>query len=133
MKYKIYKLVHNGLVVYVGKTKRKLKERKSTGYKENSAVQSIYKECDMVLIEETNDVSRERYWIEQYNDTIFNIRRGNTGMNREEYMKEWREDNKEYQKEYREANREYYKQYHREYQREYMKEYRKKKKIIGQG
>ena len=119
MKYKIYKLVHNGLVVYVGKTKLTLHQRKSYGYR-GCSVESIYKDCDMILIEETNDVSRERYWIEKYKDTILNIRRGNTGMSQKEYRESNREHYKQYHKEWCEANREHY--------NKYMREYREKKK-----
>jgi hypothetical protein len=138
MKYKIYKLVYNSRVVYVGKTKRTLHQRKQNGYK-GCSVESIYKDCDMVLIEETNDVSRERFWIEQYKDTILNIRKGNTGLSKEEYFKQWgvvnKEHKKQYNKEWRETNREHKSQYdkewresNREYYNEYMRERYQNKK-----
>ena len=127
---KIYKLVYNGVVVYVGKTKQTLKRRKLCGYKENPSVQAIYKQCDMVLIEETSDVSREDFWVNHYKDTVFNAKRGDTGLSEKEWhkeyyesnkehqnekMKEWYQSNKEYKKQYRESNKEHYIQYQREY------------------
>jgi hypothetical protein len=127
---KIYKLIHNGVVVYVGKTKQTLKRRKAGEYRGNASVQEIYKECDMVLIEETNDVSRERYWIDYYRDTLLNIEKGDTGLSRNEYVKEygkeWYQSNKEHHKEYNkkwyEANKEKINQYRREcYQKKKLK------------
>ena len=119
MKYKIYKLIHNGVVVYVGKTILGLSRRKSGGYGTNASVQAIYKECDMVLIEETNDVSRERYWIDYYKDTLLNIQRGDTGLSRNESMKEYYQSNKEKKieqvKEWQKANKEKMKEYKKEY------------------
>jgi hypothetical protein len=112
--YKIYKLVYNGVVVYVGRTTSLLEIRKSKGYKTNEAVQAIYKDCDIILIEETDDVSREDYWVQHYKETLLNIRRGTTGLSQNEY-------NKEYQKEYRKANREDYLQYQREYRKKMKK------------
>jgi hypothetical protein len=118
MKYKIYKLIHNSVVVYVGRTTLELGRRKAGGYSNNASIQAIYKECEIELIEETNDVSRERYWIENYKDTLLNIKRGDTGLYREEYRKEWEEANKEHRKEqmkeYYEVNKEKKKEYDRE-------------------
>lgn len=125
MKYKIYKLIHNGVVVYVGKTTRTLKKRKSDGGYRGCAVESIYKECDIVLIEETDDVAREDYWIDYYKDTVLNIKRGDRRLSEKEYNKEWRESNREYMKEYRESNREHWNQYRRE-------QYKKNKLKNGQ-
>lgn len=116
MKYKIYKLVHNDKVVYVGRTKMTLLKRKWVGYKHNTEVDKIYKECLMELIEETDDVSRERYWIEFYKDTVLNIQKGE-GLNHKEYYKEYWDKNNERRlelarlaaKKYRENNPEKYK------------------------
>jgi len=108
---KIYKLVYNGVVVYVGKTKLTLNQRKRNRYRKNPAVQAIYKDCDIELIEETSDVSRERYWIEQYKDTLLNIEKGDTGLSEKEYKKK------------------YLKEYYRKRGREYMREYRLKNKL----
>jgi hypothetical protein len=139
---KIYKLIHNGVVVYVGRTKQTLKKRKSLGYK-GCGVESIHKECDIELIEETSDVSRERYWIDYYKDTLLNIQRGDTGLCKKEYGKEYgKEWQKEYDKEWYEANKEKVREYQREYyhknkwyeankekMKKYSKEYYQKKKL----
>jgi hypothetical protein len=138
MKYKIYKLIHRGIVVYVGKTKLTLHQRKSCGYRQNLSIQAIYKECDIILIEETDDVSRERYWVDYYKDTLLNKRNGDTGLSHKEVVKQWYESNKEkikeHQKEYRESNKEKKKEQvkewrdsNREHYNQYMREYRKKK------
>jgi Ni/Co efflux regulator RcnB len=79
---KIYKLIHPEQgVVYVGRTKNTLERRKRGSYPE--VIQSIKKECKIELIEETNDVSRERYWIGIHRDTILNERAGD-GLSKEE-------------------------------------------------
>ena len=52
--FKIYKLVHAGKIVYIGCTTQELKRRKSNGYRSNEAVNSIRKECEIELIEETD-------------------------------------------------------------------------------
>jgi hypothetical protein len=118
MKYKIYKLIHNGVVVYVGRTKQTLNRRKNGSYK-GCGVESIHKECDIELIEETNDASREDFWVQHYKDTLLNIRRGITGLTHKEVIKEWCESNKEhykeYQREWEKSNREHRNQYQREY------------------
>jgi hypothetical protein len=124
MKYKIYKLVHNDVAVYIGKTKLTLKKRKSAGYKKNPPVQAIHKECVIELIEETSDVSREIYWIEYYKDTLLNIRRGDAGLSQKEYKKEWEEANKELRKEQRKQRN----KSNRDYRNQYMREYRLKNK-----
>jgi hypothetical protein len=126
MKYKIYKLIHNGVVVYVGRTKQSLKRRKQFGYKSNAAVQAIYKQCDIELIEETNDVSREDYWVQHYKDTVFNMKRGERGLSYKEWHKEYYQDNKEKRQEqvneYYQANKEKINQYRREcYQKNKLK------------
>lgn len=113
--------MHNSVVVYIGRTKLTLKQRRQLGYK-GQRVESIYKECDMVLIEETDDVSRERYWIEHYKDTVLNVKKGD-GLIYKEYKKKWVEANKEHTKEYM---REYY-QSNKEKIKEHQREYEKKK------
>ena len=126
--YKIYKLIYDGVVVYIGRTKSSLAKRKSTGYKSNPELQLIYKDCEMILIEETDDASRESYWIEQFmSDKLLNIIKGHKGdLTKSEYCKIWREKNKEYvklkKKEYRQRN----KKQISEYQSKYHKEYREK-------
>ena len=122
---KIYKLVYNGVVVYVGKTKQTLKRRKSLGYKRNADVQAIYKECDIILIEETSDVAREDFWVNHYKDTLLNIRRGDTGLSKNEWNKEWEKANREKR---RKDKKEWF-QDNREHRNQYMREYRLKNKL----
>lgn len=109
--YKIYKLIHNGEVVYIGRTKCSLIRRKGAGYKSNIKLQEIYKECDIELIEETDDVSRERYWIAYYRNNgcdLLNTKNGD-GLDVKLYYKEYWVVNKkqkvEYDREYRDKNR----------------------------
>ena len=61
---KIYKLVKDSEVVYVGRTKLTLSRRKSSGF--YNLDQDFIRECQIELIEETDDRSRERYWIDYY-------------------------------------------------------------------
>ncbi len=78
LKYKIYKLIYNGIVQYVGRTTITLKQRKSAGYGKNT---ELFKSFNIELIEETDDISRERYWISYYRDinpNLFNIQSGDT-------------------------------------------------------
>jgi hypothetical protein len=137
---KIYKLIHNAEIVYVGKTTQDLIRRKTAGY---GNTVSFYKECSMELIEETDDVSRERYWIEKLiseGHPLLNKRGGESGLDKKEYNKEYKEKNKEYKKEYnkeyKEKNKEYYKECYKEwreknkeYYKEYQREYYRLKKI----
>jgi hypothetical protein len=96
MTYKIYKLVYEGNIVYVGRTKMTLKQRGYVGYSHNIHLKDIHKNCIMELIEETDDISRERYWINHYKETVLNIQKGD-GLDHKEYQKEYwnREDNKQ--------------------------------------
>ncbi len=108
--YKIYKLVFRGEVVYVGRTKQSLEKRKKGGY---ASTVPFYKECEIELIEETDDVSRERYWIEYFTNLqcpLLNRTKGD-GL-----------DYKEHSRKFREENREYFRNYHREYIKTYYEE-----------
>lgn len=153
--YKIYKLVYEGNVVYVGKTRQNLRRRLASGYKWNEYLHSIKNDCDMILIEETEDVSRERYWIDFYGlENLENRMRGDgrtldeeeewnkeykkkwAEENREKHlqqMRDWKKknkDNEEYKRKRKEYNKEYNKEYYkknREKRLEYAKEYFKKK------
>jgi hypothetical protein len=109
---KIYKLVHPKLgVVYIGRTKLTLKKRKSLGYK-GCGVEMIAKECDIELIEETDDSSRERYWIDYYGDCLMNIRKGDSGLEIKDYQKDYHKINAfKSQKEYHSKNKEKIKEY----------------------
>ena len=74
---KIYKLIYKGEIIYVGKTKLTLKRRK--GSLNYSVPDDIYKESTIELIEETEDVSRERYWIDLYRDSGINLMNKRSG------------------------------------------------------
>jgi hypothetical protein len=128
---KIYKLIHNGQIVYIGQTKQKLTRRKDGGYYKNEKLHKISKECKIELIEETDDVSRERYWIDKLKGeghNLLNKYYGN-GLDNKEYQKKYQKGyQKEYQKEYYEKNKEVINQKRKEYQKEYRK--RKKMKNI---
>jgi hypothetical protein len=115
---KIYKLIHNGQIVYVGQTKQRLNRRKASGYAKNEQLHKITKECKMELIEETDDVSRERYWIELLKSEghpLLNILKG-SGLDKAEYDKEYqkRENRKDSRKRWRENNKEKIKEYNKQ-------------------
>ena len=121
MKYKIYKLIYNGNVVYVGRTKSTLTKRKNWGYK-GCGVEHIAKECSIELIEETDDISKEKYWIEHYGiDNLLNNVNGNTGMSKKESALIYKAKNKERLIEYR-KNR------YAENREKYIADYYSKKK-----
>jgi len=145
---KIYKLIYNGEIVYVGQTKKELKVRKSGGYGKNIP---FYKDCEIELIEETDDKSRERYWIEKLKDEghpLMNIKEGN-GVDWQEYWKEYRkkyyQENKfrfynknktrEEKDEFNAKKRNYYSNNPeaREKNRAYQRNYLKKKKQNNNG
>lgn len=122
--YKIYKIIYEGKVVYIGQTKQKLNKRKNSGYK-NPHLNDIIRDCIIELIEESTDVSRERYWINHYisiGEPILNELKGNTGLNSKDYSKLYYKNNIESFVSYR--NREDIK----DYQRQYQKKYRESKK-----
>lgn len=124
---KIYKLIFKGEVVYIGQTKLTLKKRKGSGYKKNVP---FYKNCAIELIEETDDISRERFWIDYYlsiGAPLLNIKLGN-GFDYSLYNKNYYEKNKEsisnYQKKY---SKDYYKK-NKDKLDNYTKEYKEKNK-----
>ena len=123
-KIKIYTLIYQGQIVYVGQTTMKyLSSRKSSGY---GNTVPFYKECTIHLIEETDDVSRERYWIEKLKKEghpLLNKEAGASGLDKKEYQKEYR---MEYLKEYQNRNKDKIKSYKTSWQREY----RQKKKAL---
>lgn len=114
--YKIYKLIFNNEIIYIGITKLKLSRRKnSPNY---SVPKEIYKKSEILLIEETDDKSRERYWINFYRNEgikLYNKRGGDFSNQYTAYMKKremphYKNDKriqkiKEYQKEYRNKNK----------------------------
>ena len=82
---KIYKLEIEGEVIYIGKTKLTLKRRK--GSANYSVPTDIYKASTISLIEETEDVSRERFWIEHYTQIgckLYNKRNGDHNQHTKE-------------------------------------------------
>ena len=112
--YKIYKIVDNtNGNIYIGRTIQPLKRRLSY-HKCHSSCSSreIIKNGDykIMLIEETDDKTRERYWIENTECVNKEI----PGRTAKEYQREYNEKNKQkikewtanYGKKYREENRE---------------------------
>lgn len=85
-KFKIYKLLYNQTIIYVGLTRLSLNRRKSA--KNYSVPNEIYKKCTIELIEETEYQDRERYWINYYIDlgySLYNKREGNFKSKEESY------------------------------------------------
>lgn len=151
MKYKIYKIIYNDRVIYVGKTTKKPSYRKT--YK--CIDKETLDQSEFQVIEETDTPSRERYWIEYYrsiNEPLRNVYKG-YGLTKEDRLKlkkDWhsrnkektkeyyktnygknKEKNKEKNKMYRLKNKEYYKAYyekHKEKMKEYYKIYHQKNK-----
>ena len=98
--YKIYKIVDNtNDNVYIGITTTTLKRRlsKHKCYQE-CVSRDIIKNGDyrIELIEETDDKTRERHWIENTECVNKNI----PGRTKKEYNKEYRKNNKEKKAEY---------------------------------
>lgn len=131
--YKIYKLVYQGKVVYVGITKTSLERRRNAGYKWNEELHSIKNDCEMVLLEETDDVSRERYWIDFYGiENLYNEMKGGgmTSMEKKEYMKKYRKENREKHneqlKEWKKNNREKWLELRREWREKNRDEIRQR-------
>ena len=101
---KIYRIVDNtNGNIYIGKTKNTLKQRlASHKHRKTCMSREILKNGDyrMELIEETDDDTRERYWILN-TDCINKVIPGRT---KKESNKEWYENNMEEKKE---KNKEY--------------------------
>lgn len=133
-KYKVYKLIYNSELIYIGRTINSFSRRRSSGYKETCLfghfgdnLREVISQCHYELIEETTDISRERYWIEYYLSvgcsTLLNISKGVGGLtvNITEYRKnKYNTDKgtdtyKEYCKNYRDIHKEYNKEYHKKY------------------
>ena len=117
--YKIYKIIDNtNSNVYIGRTRRTLKVRLAH-HRSTTRCRSrdIIKNGDyrIELIEETDDKSRERWWIEN-TDCVNKVIPGRT-------HREYYQNNKEKKKDY---NKEYYKD-NKEKNKEKQKEYDKNK------
>jgi len=105
--YKIYKIVDNtNDNVYIGITTQKYLSRRLNGHKWDKTCVSrdIIKNNDyrIELIEETDDKTRERYWIEN-TDCINQVIPGKT---RAEWLDENKEKIVEYRKQYYKENKE---------------------------
>lgn len=97
--HRIYRLLLNGEVVYVGRTTLTLKRRFSRGWGKHT---EALRDSTIELIEETWDRTRERYWIKYYRDLgcpLYNITDGD-GLDRKLKSKLYREENPEYFREY---------------------------------
>lgn len=142
---RIYRLVKDGEIVYVGKTKSTLKRRKQGSFYKMD--REFSNSCEIELIEITDDVSRERYWIDYYTELGFNLlnRRGGDMSNKQKkerrlIPKELHKKNgrkkirdeeywKNYKKEYYEKNKdEINKRRREEYSKNPEKRYIKKSK-----
>ena len=103
-KYRVYHLVSkSGDIIYVGITTKTLRKRLSGGYSWLDI-----EDYEMILIEETDDFTRERYWIEKYTEQgykLYNIQIP-TDIERGATIKYGR---KKYDKEYGKKYREYVK------------------------
>ncbi len=106
--YKIYELINleTKEVFYVGITKKSLGSRRSghIPYVKSLGISRF----GIRLIEETDDATRESYWIEEYKKnghTLFN-KNGGVGSKipNNEYIKKWLARNPDYHKEYRRKN-----------------------------
>jgi hypothetical protein len=65
MKYKIYKLVYNNQVIYVGSTTlKRLSQRKAIGYPK--IPKDIWKSSSIQLIQESDDKQLEDFWIDYF-------------------------------------------------------------------
>ena len=113
---RIYRLVKDDKVVYVGKTKSTLQRRKGGNY--TAMDKQFVKQCEIELIEETNDVSRERYWIDYYTELGFDLLNKRGGDMSEKQRKERRLIPKELRKKNgrkKIRDEEYWKNYKKEY------------------
>jgi hypothetical protein len=91
-KYKVYKIVNDRNTIYVGITTMSLKERKWKGYKWNEPLNAVYKTSLFEMIEETDDKSRENYWVEYHlnkGDKLLNMKRGHTDLSDSEVKRLW--------------------------------------------
>lgn len=78
--YKIYALTYNNVVCYIGQTTLSL-SRRFNG--EHYNIPYDKKNMNIFLIEETDDVSRESFWINKFKSSGYNLlnkRGGNTGI-----------------------------------------------------
>jgi len=109
--YKIYRIIDNtNGNIYIGITTQTLKRRLSDHeLRRECSSRDIIKNGDyrIELIEETDDKTRERYWIENTECVNKNI----PGRTQKEYNKEYRKNNKNKYVEWNKNNKDYNKNY----------------------
>ena len=129
--FKIYKIVDNTTDdVYIGITKNRLCRRLATHkYNRRTTATQILDRGDykIELIEETDDKTRERYWIENTENTVNkNIpcrTKEEHQLFHRNYSKEHYKSNPVYQKEYQKNYRKNNPSYHKNYQKQYRNKY----------
>ena len=100
--FKIYRIEYNDEVVYVGRTKLTLKERKWKGYAWNDYLQSIKNDCEYILLEETDNKGRESYWVNFYLNKgykLLNRKDGDNNLSEYDIKRKWYDNNLEKKKE----------------------------------
>lgn len=124
--YKIYKIIYHNEIIYIGQTKMSIERRFS--YRHPNIPKDIKKESYIELIEKTNDISRERYWIDYYRSigcNLYNIERGG-GFNIKEYSKYYYKENIENiierARKYKIENKEKIKEQKKEYNKKYYED-----------
>lgn len=138
MKYKIYKLLLDEQVVYVGRTKTSLMKRKSAGYN-HTGYGELLKQSTIELIEETDDVSRERYWIKYYRDLGINLlnKYNGDGFDKKKWNDNYYLTLKEYHRNYKNSekyilycNSQHYKELRKELSKKYIRSSEQKARKI---
>ena len=132
MKYRVYALQDGLDIVYVGITQDTLQNRWKSGWKHTKKNKYLKKNCTMYLLEETDDRTREHFYIQIFTELghpLINIK-GKTKPKPKNHMND---KTKDYMKSYYETNKEKcrelmknYQQTHKEEQRAYRREYYRK-------
>jgi hypothetical protein len=129
-KYRIYGIIHDQKVIYVGLTRGKVEKRFSGVHP--FIPKEIKKQSSPILLEETDSAKAEREWIKVFECcgwSLYNMRKGN-GLDHAQYNRENQKKNFkkyydeyycEYWTDYREKNRQKYNEYMRNYMRDYKK------------
>ena len=109
---KIYKIILNEKVIYVGKTKLDLSRRHQLGH----PYYPEYKMGQIELIEETDNARRERFWIEFYRnlgEPLLNKQNGDGFIKELDDKFDYKSYLKVYRIAYYQKNKEYYKNYNK--------------------
>lgn len=69
--YKIYKIEFECIPIYIGITKNSIADRASGGWP--LIPKDILKQSKIIIIEETDDKTRELYWINKYRDDSYEL------------------------------------------------------------